>query len=72
MDPTSVKEPVVVAEAELKTAAMIAAANHQSLAATISRPDRLLRATEFIEPTLHSAVRSNNGTSVPSLDYWNL
>jgi hypothetical protein len=67
MDPTSVKEPVVVAAAELKTTAMNVAANRQSLGATISRPDRLLAAngSNFIEPALHGAVRSDNGTTVP-------
>jgi hypothetical protein len=68
MDPTSVKEPVAVAETELKVTAMNAAANHQSLGATFSRPDRLMEANgiDFIEPALHGAVRSDNGTSVPS------
>ena len=67
MDPTSVKEPVVTAAAELKATAMNAAANHQSLGATISRPARLLGANEssFIEPALQYAVRSDNGTTVP-------
>jgi len=67
MDPTSVKEPVAVAEAELKAIAMNAAANHQSLGATISRPARLLGASglNFIEPALRGAVLSDNGTSVP-------
>jgi hypothetical protein len=67
MDPTSVKEPVAVAEAELKATAMNAAANHQSMGATISRPDRLMGADgiNFIELALHGATRSNNGTSVP-------
>jgi len=67
MDPTSVKEPVAVAEAELKATAMNAAANHQSLGATISPLDRLMGAngSNFIEPALHGAVRSDNGTSVP-------
>lgn len=69
MDPTSVKEPVVAAEAELKATAMKAAANHQSLEASISRPDRLMgeNGIKFIEPALHGTVRSDNGTSVPPL-----
>ena len=68
MDPTSVNEPVAVAEAELKAIAMNAAANHQSLGATINRPDRLMGANgiNFIDSALHGAVRSDNGTSVPS------
>jgi hypothetical protein len=63
MDPTSVNEPFAVAEAELKASAMNAAANHQSPGATISRPDRLLRANgiKFIEPALHGKVRSEMG-----------
>jgi hypothetical protein len=67
MEPTSVKEPVAVAEAELKATAMNAAANHQSLGAAISRLDRWLGANgiEFIEPLLLGTVRSDNGTSVP-------
>jgi hypothetical protein len=62
-----VKEPVVVAETELRATAMNAAANHQSVGATISHLDRLMRAegSNFIEPDLHRAVRCDNGTSVP-------
>ena len=67
MDPTSVKEPVAVAAAELKATAMNAAANRQRLGATISPPDRLMGANgiDFIEPALHGVVRDDNGTSVP-------
>jgi hypothetical protein len=70
-----VKEPVAVAEAELNATAMNAAANHQSLGATISRPARLLGAngSNFIEPALHGAVRSDNGTTVPlRISEWRL
>ena len=67
MDPTSVKEPVAVAEAEPKAIAMNAVANPQSLGAAISRAVRLLGANgiDFIEPALHGVVRDDNGTSVP-------
>jgi len=67
MDPTSVKEPVAVAEVEFKATTTNTAANHQSLGATISRPERLMGAnrSNFIEPALHGVVRSGNGTSVP-------
>jgi hypothetical protein len=67
MDPTSVKEPVGVAAVELNAIAMNAAANHESLETTIRRPGRLMGAdwSNIIEPALHGAVWSDNGTSVP-------
>ena len=70
MDPTSVKEPPAAAEVALKATAMNGAANHQIVAATISRFDGCMGADgiEFIEAAFHVATRPDNGTSVPPLN----
>jgi prephenate dehydrogenase len=67
MDPTSVKEPVAAAAVEFKATAMNAAANHPIVGATIGRLDRWMGANgiRVIDAVLYSAVRSDNGTSVP-------